>query len=184
MRAAQDTFNRTDMQTFQKLYEENIDLIYRYVYSRIGNKEETEELTAQVFLKAINRIDLERSPQSMQKWLYQIASTTVADYWRSHYRLPASSLDELLETGWQGPVDGGSIMSGNEPEEQVRGILQALPERYREVLTCRFLLKLSVKDTALRMGISEANVKIVQYRALKRAATLEQVIPRTQRPAV
>jgi RNA polymerase sigma-70 factor (ECF subfamily) len=43
-------------------------------------------------------------------------------------------------------------------------------------LKCRFLLKLSVKATALHMGVTEANVKVLQFRALKRAADLEQVV--------
>ena len=58
-------------------------------------------------------------------------------------------------------------------------ILQALPEHYREVLSCRFLLNLSIKDTALRMGLTEANVKVLQFRALKRAADLEYVVTGT-----
>jgi RNA polymerase sigma-70 factor (ECF subfamily) len=48
-----------------------------------------------------------------------------------------------------------------------------LPEREREVLTSRFLLHLSVRETAVRMGLTETNTKVVQYRALQRAARLE-----------
>jgi RNA polymerase sigma-70 factor (ECF subfamily) len=59
--------------------------------------------------------------------------------------------------------------------ERVEDILQALPERDREVLTCRFLLHLSVRQTALSMGVTETNVKVMQYRALRRAANLESV---------
>jgi RNA polymerase sigma-70 factor (ECF subfamily) len=62
------------------------------------------------------------------------------------------------------------------PSERVQRILRALPERDREVLTCRFLSNLSLKETALRMGLTEANVKVVQFRALKRAADLDPMI--------
>jgi RNA polymerase sigma-70 factor, ECF subfamily len=68
-----------------------------------------------------------------------------------------------------------AISSG--PAERVQHLLQALPEQYREVLICRFLLNLSIKATALRMGLTEANIKVLQFRALKRAATLEQANP-------
>jgi RNA polymerase sigma-70 factor, ECF subfamily len=60
----------------------------------------------------------------------------------------------------------------------MKRLLQALPERYRDVLTCRFLLNLSVRDTALRMGVTVANVKILQFRALKCAADLDQDVER------
>ena len=163
-------------QEFQKFYQENLSLIYRYVYSQVGNSEEAEDLTSQIFLKVVSSIDHERSRLSMKKWLYLIARSIIADYWRAHYRLPKSSLDAMLEAGWEGPAEVDVIASSSGAEERVERILQALPEKYREVLKCRFLLKLSVKATALKLGVTEANVKVLQFRALKRAADLEQVV--------
>jgi RNA polymerase sigma-70 factor, ECF subfamily len=163
-------------QEFQKFYQENLGLIYRYVYNQIRNREVSEDLTSHIFLKAISGIDHERSRLGMQKWLYLIARSTIADYLRAQYRLPKRSLDELLETGWEGPAELEVIAPSNRAEERVERILQALPEKYREVLKCRFLHKLSVKATALQLGVTEANVKVLQFRALKRAADLEQVV--------
>jgi RNA polymerase sigma-70 factor (ECF subfamily) len=165
-----------DGQEFQRFYEEKFRLIYRYVYSNIGNREVAEDLTSEIFLKAVSSIDQERGPYSMQKWLYLIARTTVANYWRAHYRAPTSSLDALLEAGWEGPVEEEPTAISSKPAERVRSLLQELPEQYREVLTCRFLLNLSIKATALRMGLTVANVKVLQFRALKRAADLERVV--------
>jgi RNA polymerase sigma-70 factor (ECF subfamily) len=165
-----------NVQEFQTFYQENVGLIYRYVYSKVGNREEAEDLTSQIFIKAVRGMDTRRGPQSMQKWLFQVAHTTIADYWRAYYRVPTSSLDELLEAGWEGPVEEEQMMMSVLPTERVQRILQALPEHYREVLQCRFLLSLSIKETAQRMNLSEANVKVLQFRALKRAAELEHVI--------
>ena len=165
-----------DAQEFQTFYQENLGLIYRYVYSKVGNREEAEDLTSQIFIKAVRGVDTERGAQSIQKWLFQVARTTIADYWRMHYRVATSSLEELLEAGWEGPAEEEPLALSAEPAEHVQRILAALPEHYREVLTCRFLLNLSIKDTAARMGLSEANVKVLQFRALKRAADLEHVV--------
>ncbi len=82
------------------------------------------------------------------------------------------SLEELVDIVWEGATEGSTAMSSRSIE-RVQQLLQTLPGHYREVLTCRFLLNLSIKDTALRMGLSEANVKVLQFRALKRAAALE-----------
>ena len=164
------------VQEFQTFYQENLGLIYRYVYSKVGNREEAEDLTSQIFIKAVRGVDTERGPQSVQKWLFQVARTTIADYWRTYYRVSVNSLDELLEAGWEGPAEEESTAVSSSPIERVQRILQALPEHYREVLNCRFLLNLSIRDTALRMGLTEANVKVLQFRALKRAADLEQVV--------
>src|SRR6266536_5975436 len=83
-------------QEFQQFYQENLGLIYRYVYSQVGNSEEAEDLTSQIFLKVVSSIDHEHSRLSMKKWLYLITRSIIADYWRAHYRLPKSSLDAML----------------------------------------------------------------------------------------
>ena len=170
---------RTNVQDFQTFYQENVGLIYRFVYSKVGNREEAEDLTSQIFIKAVRGMDTERGSQSMQKWLFQVARTTIADYWRNYYRIPTSSLDELLDAGWEGPAEGEASVAGSLPGERVKRLLQALPEPHREVLNCRFLLNLSIRDTAIRLGLTEANVKVIQFRALKRAADLEQMVSRS-----
>ena len=169
-----------DMHEFQQFYQEKVRLIYRYVYSKVGNREDAEDLTSVVFLKAVSAFNQEFSQQRMHKWLFLIARTTVADYWRAHYRRPSISLDELLEVGWEGPSEEGPAMISSELADCVQHLLQALPEQYREVLKCRFLLNLSIKNTALRMGLTEANVKVLQFRGLKRAANLEHLVAEHQ----
>ncbi len=165
-----------DKQEIQRLYQERYEFIYRYVHSKIGNREEAEDLTSEIFLKAARSLDQERSRESMQQWLYLIARTTIADYWRAHYRLPTSSLDELLDAGWEVTVEEAPTATSDSAKDRVQRILQALPEQQREVLICRFLLKLSIKETALRMGVSVANAKVLQFRAIRHAADLERVI--------
>ena len=151
-------------------------MIYRYVYSKVGNREEAEDLTAQIFMKAVRGVDTERESQHMQRWLFQVARTTIADYWRQYYRATVSSLEELLDAGWEGPVEEEELPGSVVPAEKVKLLLRLLSEPQREVLTCRFLLNLSIKETAARMNISEANVKVMQFRALKRAAELEPML--------
>src|SRR5690348_3193880 len=72
-------------QTMQRLYQEQLGPIYRFIYSKVGNREEAEDLTSQVFLKAVRSLDSERGPASVRRWLFQVARTTVADYWRAWY---------------------------------------------------------------------------------------------------
>src|SRR5215469_2831615 len=132
-----------DNPAFPTFCQQNFEPIYRFVYRKVGNKEEAEDLTSQIFLKVVSSLDRERSRQSMQQWLYLIARTIVANHWRAHYRLPMSSLDELLDTGWEAPAEEEQAATSDSAADRVQRILHALPEQYREVLTCRFLLKLS-----------------------------------------
>jgi RNA polymerase sigma-70 factor (ECF subfamily) len=163
-----------DAQSLQALYEQHLGAIYRFIYSKVGNREEAEDLTSQVFLKAVRGLDRARDPQSVQSWLFQVARTTLADHWRAFYQLPARSLDDLLDAGWEGPLQAQPASAPSAvPNERVRRILAQLPQRYREVLVYRFLMNFSIKETAARMGLSEANVKVLQFRALKKAAQVE-----------
>ena len=165
------------MQEFQSFYQENLGPIYRYGYSNVRNQQEAEDLTSQVFLKALRSLDLKRSMQSGQAWLFQVARTTIADYWRAHFRGAASSLDDLLEAGWEGPSAEQEIsLASSGAEDRVQGILQALPARYREVLIYRFLMNLTIREAALKMGLTESNTKVLQFRALRYAANLEGVV--------
>ncbi len=165
------------VQEFQIFYRDNFGLIYRFVYNKVGNREEAEDLTSQIFIKALQGLDRARDPQSTRSWLFQVARTTIVDYWRTRYRMTTSSLEALLEDGWEGPVEDELLAMNNGSADLVQRILVVLPDKYREVLTCRFLLDLSIRETALKMGVLEANAKTLQYRALKRAANLEGIVP-------
>jgi RNA polymerase sigma-70 factor (ECF subfamily) len=174
------TIIEKEKQNDEFFFQEHLRLIYRYVYTYVRNQQEAEDLTSEIFLKAVRYLDLERSTPHQRAWLFRVAHTTIADYWRAHYRRAATlSLDDLLEAGWEGPAgEEGSTLSSSAAEDRVQDILQSLPARYREVLTYRFLLNLSVRETALSMDLTEANVKVIQFRALKRAAELDEIASR------
>lgn len=153
------------------IYTTHLPAIYRFIYAKVGNREEAEDLTSQVFLKALRGMDEARDVQSIQSWLFQVARTTIADHWRAFYRLHAGSLDTLIAAGWEAPT-GGTGLPSDEMETRAQEILDLLPPRYREVLTHRFLLNYSIHETAEKMRLTEANVKVLQFRALKSAAKL------------
>ena len=161
-----------DAQGFEAFYREHLVLIYSYVYSRVGNRQEAEDLTSSIFLKAVRGLQQEAGPERMRHWLLRVARTTIIDYWRVHARVTSVSLEALQETGWEALAEHDPFGLDGRPTERVQRLLQPLPEGDREVLTCRFLLGLSIRETAVRMGLTEGNVKTLQYRALKRAAAL------------
>src|SRR5438067_1570381 len=113
------TITVTETQNGELFSQEHLRLIYRYVYSYVRNQQEAEDLTSQIFLKAVRFLDSERSLHHQRAWLFRVARTTIADYWRAHYwRAATYSLDDLLEAGWEGPaVEEGSTLSSSAPED-------------------------------------------------------------------
>jgi RNA polymerase sigma-70 factor (ECF subfamily) len=161
--------------SLEQLYEDHMVAIYHFIYARVGNREEAEDLTSQVFLKAVRGLDGARNAASMRAWLFQVARTTIADHWRAFYRMHADSLERLCEGDWDVSV-AAPRQSPSHDEARVQHILRCLPARYREVLTYRFLLNYSLRETAEHMGITETNVKVLQFRALKKAAEYDHAM--------
>ena len=169
----------TDPGPFEQIYERHAVGIYRFVYARVGNQPDAEDLTAQVFVRAVEQLDTDRAPGQIAAWLYRVAHNATADYWRAFYRLPVIGADQVAP-GWEPAEDPGPSRADEQAaadgearaRARVETLLRRLPEQYRRVLELRFLERRSVAETALAMGISSGNARVLQYRALRRAALL------------
>jgi RNA polymerase sigma-70 factor (ECF subfamily) len=160
---------------FEQIYSDHVVGIYRFIYARVGNHPDAEDLTAQVFVRAVEQLDTSRERGQIAAWLYRVAHNTTADYWRAFYRLPLIGADHVAP-GWE-PVDESARRATPDEDDDRAGarvgeLLLRLPAQYRRVLELRFLERLSVEETARAMGISNGNARVLQYRALRRAALL------------
>jgi RNA polymerase sigma-70 factor (ECF subfamily) len=162
---------------FEEIYDSHVVSIYRYIYARVGNRPDAEDLTAQVFTRAVEQLDMSRSGGQITSWLYRVSQNAVADYWRAFYRLPVVGADQVAP-GWEpmeeaeGELPRTAAAADERARHRVEALLNRLPENYRRVLELRFIQRLSVAETAERMGISRGNAKVLQYRALRKAAVL------------
>jgi len=154
---------------FASLYQTYVERIYGFVFSHVGNREDAEDITSQAFIKAYKSLSKFEGRGSFESWLFQVARTATADFWRERYKLRAVPLAD----GWdvQTP-ESFSEFDETAREERVSDLLAHLPENYRAVLVQRFLLRSSISDTARTLGVSEANARVLQFRALRRAAEL------------
>ncbi len=160
--------------TDEAIYAENITPVYAFIYSKIGHKETAQDLTADVFVKALALVDHTQSRASIRSWLFHIARTTIADYWRATLRTRVIPLDEMRER-LRAPDETEADEEIPEPETLVTramAVLDRLPANYRAVLNLRFLRGYSLRETATALGISEGNVKVVQHRAIRKARDL------------
>lgn len=97
---------RDPVQDFPTFSQENLLLIYRYASRHVRSREDAEDLTSQIFLKALGSGQLKRGAHVGQHWLYQVARATMTDYWRTcARRLSPFSLEAFQEKGWLEPVE-------------------------------------------------------------------------------
>ncbi len=168
--------------SLQEVYGKYIEQIYKFVYFKVGNREDAEDIVSQVFIKAARSLDVTQETQVMLGWLYRVARTTITDHWRRYYKGPSTSL-EAMEEDSNFYFAADPIYVGNNEEEPLDGavakvaaILDILPENYRRVLQLRFLQGCSLKETAAAMSITEGNTKVLQHRALQKAVKLGALI--------
>jgi RNA polymerase sigma-70 factor (ECF subfamily) len=156
----------------EALYQAQVRPIYAFIVSRVGNRAAAEDLTSEVFLRALAHLDPTREEHSIVAWLYRVARNAVNDYWRTGRGAQMISLDEVRVVRTSAtPPDVGRQ---EQTTRRARALLEQLPENYRTVLQHRLLEGLSVAETAARMATSASNVKVLQHRALKRAAELQE----------
>jgi RNA polymerase sigma-70 factor (ECF subfamily) len=159
----------SDHTPLSSAFQENAAKIYCFIYAKVGNREAAEDLTSEVFLKATRWLAQDRSADSIRAWLYTVARGTIADYWRAQSQHPTVLLedpDAVLFCGREGPEEV------RRTRERAWRILDALPEREREVLRLRFLHGYTAVEIGQALGLSPGNVRVLQLRALRRAATL------------
>ena len=118
------------------LYRAHARSVYAFIYSKVGNRETAEDLTADVFLKALAHLDLTREEHSIVAWLFRVARNAVNDYWRSGQGAPVIPFEEaLLGRGQRTTV----ATQGRHAALQAQALLEQLPATYRTVLSHRLL---------------------------------------------
>jgi RNA polymerase sigma-70 factor (ECF subfamily) len=142
---------------------EELELVFAFIYARVGNRPDTEDLTQQVAMKAIPRLREGSSTAAIRSYLFATARSVLAGFWATRLGMPEDELREDLALDAEAPEPSG------EAAERVDRILSGLPANYRKVLELRFLRGYSIRETAHELGLTETNVKVLQFRALNRA---------------
>ncbi len=155
---------RQDPEVFGELYKLYVEQVFRYLYSRIGNVHEAEDVTAQTFLAAFESFDKFRQDGHFASWLFGIARNKAIDHFRRRDR--STYLDGFSEIPAEDNTLAGVIKT--EQAEVLSKLIQALPEEDRELLRLRFLAEMSYPEIARCIHRNEEAVKKTTYRLLAR----------------
>jgi RNA polymerase sigma-70 factor (ECF subfamily) len=164
-----------DADAFGALYDRYLDLVYRYVYYRVGGKALTEDLVSETFLRALRRIGtFEWQGRDFAAWLITIARNIIADHYKSgRFRLEVSTADMLdADRATDGPE--AEVLDGI-TNASLLDAVKKLNSEQQECVVLRFLQGLSVLETAQAMEKTEGAIKALQYRAVR---TLGRMLPK------
>jgi len=154
---------------WEAVYRDNVDRVYRVMFSKVGNRPDAEDLTTEVFLTALRPLRVSASVGEVRAYLLATARTVLAGHWRRTLGREITTLDEERDVaGFEAAtVDPGILV-------RAEAILGQLPERYGRILRLRFLQACSLKEAAAELGTTVGNAKVLQHRALRQAAQLAE----------
>jgi RNA polymerase sigma factor (sigma-70 family) len=158
-----------DRDAYSALYERYVDKIYRYIFYKVGGREQAEDLTSLTFLKAWDAIaDYEWRNYPFGAWLFRIAHNLVVDHHRA--RRETLSLDDasphLEVRATDAPIRPDRVLAQALAEERIRRAIDRLTEEQQQVLILRFYEGLSTTEVADLMGKRNGAVRGLQFRAL------------------
>jgi RNA polymerase sigma-70 factor (ECF subfamily) len=155
-----------DADAFGELYLLHLDAIYRYIYYRVGDVKDAEDLTEEVFLNAWEALPgYKRRGSPFTSWLYRIAHNVVVDYRRR--QKPTVPMPSPEEADWESkqPTSLEQVIEAEEIAALATATAQ-LPEEQQQVIVLRFIEGLKHAEVARIIGKSEGACRIIQHRAL------------------
>jgi|Deesub1362A_J573_1020465.scaffolds.fasta_scaffold04762_2 RNA polymerase sigma-70 factor (ECF subfamily) len=159
---------RGNRRGMEKIYEIFAEPIFRYIFLRIGSREEAEDLTSRVFLKVFRRIKMYRESEvPFSAWIFRIAHNELVDYFRTK-KPPFQSLDEVYDEPASSYYEPEIKLLEEELQKRiVQALMQLTPEQ-REAVVLRYLEGFSIKEIGEVMGKGESAVRSLLSRALRR----------------
>lgn len=155
---------------FAELYEEFLPRVFRYVKCRVGDVATTEDLTSSVFEKVlVNFAKYSRDRADFSTWIFTIARNTLIDY----YRVAASKKKQTLsiEEAEERPTDTLSPPEELEKKELAKKLnrcVEQLSPEEQEIIHFKFQAELTNREIAKMLGLSESNVGVKLYRAIRK----------------
>ncbi len=157
---------KRDPREFGALYDRHFQQIYRFVYSRVREQTAAEDVTSEVFIKALKAMPrYQDTGRPFAAWLYQIAVNAIADRYRT--LKPSHPLEDFHDLS----VGGPAIEEQAAQRDEIRRIWQIvedLPMQQRTALVLKFQEDMKIEDIAVAMGKTPGAVKLLIHRGVSR----------------
>ena len=158
---------RGDAEAFGLLYERYVDVVYRYIYVRVGSAHLAEDLTSETFLRALRRMDsFSWQGRDIAAWFITIARNLITDNAKSaRFRMEVTTAD-MLDADQRVDAPDTEVLQRLRDTRLLEAVKGLKPEQ-AECVVLRFLQGLSLAETAKVLGKTEGAVKQLQLRAVR-----------------
>jgi len=164
-------FKNRDKEVFTLIYDENVKDINRFIYFKVGNTDDANDLTSMVFLKTWNHIQNNSlgDAKTLRALLYKVARNIIIDFYRERSGKTPLSLDDeenKIEVIDNKSLDKHQDLDDIQDLEMIKNKLPLLKEEYREVIVMRFVNDLSLEEIADITKKTKGNIRVLLHRAL------------------
>jgi RNA polymerase sigma-70 factor (ECF subfamily) len=156
-----------DAEAYGRIYELNVDSVYRFVHSRVGDRHLAEDLTSETFMRGLRRIDsFSWQGRDMVAWFITIARNLILDHAKSARNRLETTTGEMWDADEALAGVDESVIDRDRAQRLMSALAQLKPEQ-AECLSLRFLHERNLAETAEILGRTEGAVKQLQLRAIR-----------------
>lgn len=150
---------------FAKIYSQNVEKIYRFVFLKTGAKDIAEDLTSQVFSKTWQRFRVGGKLENPSAYLYQVARAEMANFFRKKAKQPIVGINDLEITDVGNTPEQNQIIQAD--LSGLQKALGLLDEESQNLVTWRYIEQMPIKQVSRMCGRPEGTVRVMLHRTLK-----------------
>ncbi len=159
--------SRTTAEAFAELYEQFLPKVFNFISYRIADKNIAEDLTSAVFEKALTKFKSYSSEKAaFSTWIFSIARNTVIDHYRVSKEQAVYSDDVLFASDGDASPEEEAILA--EEVKKLHSCVAQLSRHEQEIVSLKFGAEMNNRQIARELGLSESNVGIIVYRAVRK----------------
>lgn len=158
-----------DEVAFEKLYAECYEPILRYIAFRVPSQDDAEDLAQQVFIRFYKNLkNWKDQGYSPMAYVFTVARSVVADYWRANKNRPIENSEEVLPFLVDKSAGPHDLAQSNEATREIVRAIQRLPDNYQEVIALRLINGLSNSEIAKIINKSEVAIRKIYSRGIQK----------------
>jgi RNA polymerase sigma-70 factor, ECF subfamily len=161
---------RKKRKEFEKIYEENVDQIFRFAYLKVSSRDEAEDITSNVFARFWEKIKKQERHEDAQiknpkAFLYTITRNLVIDYYRTKQEKETVDIEKVVKVDEKVEIHEKAVLLSD--IEEVKDALERINENYKDIVIWYYLNELTIPEIAELLEKPEANVRVLIHRAVE-----------------
>ncbi|MEA2092720.1 MAG: sigma-70 family RNA polymerase sigma factor [Patescibacteria group bacterium] len=161
---------RKKKKEFEKIYEQNVDKIFRFAYLKVSSKDEAEDITSVVFTRFWEKIEKQEKHEDKEiknpkAFLYTIARNMIIDHYRERREEKDVDIEKVTIKDERVSIEEDALIKHD--IEQIKKALDNINEDYQNVIIWYYINELTIPEIAELLNKPEANIRVLIHRAIE-----------------